>query len=139
MSVSSVEQDDCVPALERIARRNPDRAAVIDAGRVTSYGQLQAAITQRAGALQAAGLERRDRVALIAESSALYLATALAVWRAGGVLVTIYPSSGADELRYAAESDLAGRHLIAALPGDAWRRLAVGAGAPLPPATVQRW
>jgi long-chain acyl-CoA synthetase len=43
-------------------------------------------------------------VALVAESSVHYLATALAVWRAGGVLVTIYPSSGPDDLQFALES-----------------------------------
>ena len=45
-----------------------------------------------------------DRVALVAESSFEFLATALAVWRARGVLVTIYPSSGPEDMSYAIES-----------------------------------
>jgi long-chain acyl-CoA synthetase len=61
-------------------------------------------VVERATALHAAGLPSGQRVALIAESSTLYLATALAVWWAGAVLVTIYPSSGADDMRYALES-----------------------------------
>ncbi|MFP3480631.1 AMP-binding protein, partial [Burkholderia sp. SIMBA_057] len=49
----------------------------------------------------AAGLKPGYRVALVAESSAEYLSTALAVWRSGGVLVTVYPSSGPEDLEYA--------------------------------------
>jgi long-chain acyl-CoA synthetase len=43
-------------------------------------------------------------VALIAESSASYLAAVLAVWRAGGVIVTVYPSSSSEDLQYAVAS-----------------------------------
>jgi long-chain acyl-CoA synthetase len=95
---------DCVSAFEHIAREHPDRTAVIDNDATITYGDLQAAVELRTTALLEAGLGPGHRVALVAESSAEYLMTALAVWRAGGVLVTVYPSSGSGDMRYAIET-----------------------------------
>ncbi|MFE9445318.1 class I adenylate-forming enzyme family protein [Streptomyces sp. NPDC006602] len=95
---------DCVSAFERIAREHPDRAAVIDNDATITYRDLQAAVELRTTTLLEAGLDPGYRVALVAESSAEYLMTALAVWRAGGVLVTVYPSSGSGDMRYAIET-----------------------------------
>jgi long-chain acyl-CoA synthetase len=95
---------DCVSAFERVAREQPDRTAVIDNDATITYRDLQAAVELRTTALREAGLGPGYRVALVAESSAEYLMTALAVWRAGGVLVTVYPSSGPGDMRYAIET-----------------------------------
>ncbi|MGW5715265.1 class I adenylate-forming enzyme family protein [Amycolatopsis sp. NPDC003865] len=95
---------DCAAAFALVADRQPGRPAVVEDGRVTTFGALQSDVVRRADALLDAGVRSGDRVALVAESSAGFLATALAVWRIGGVLVTVYPSSGADDLRYALES-----------------------------------
>jgi long-chain acyl-CoA synthetase len=100
----STDQPDCAAAFAVVARRQPDHPAVVDDGRTVTYGELQREVERRAAALLAAGLQAGDRVALIAESSAEFLATALAVWRANGVLVTIYPASGRDDLEYALDS-----------------------------------
>lgn len=99
-----VDQPDCATAFALVARRQPEHPAVIDDGRVVTYGELRQEVERRSAALLAAGLRPGDRVALVAESSAGFLATALAVWHAGGVLVTIYPSSGLDDLEYALDS-----------------------------------
>ncbi|MDQ0867782.1 long-chain acyl-CoA synthetase [Arthrobacter sp. V1I9] len=104
MNNSSTEQMGCVSALEKVAGRNPDHAAIIDGDTTITYGDLQASIERRAGILLKAGLKPGYRVALVAESSADYLATALAVWRSGGVLVTVYPSSGPGDLEYAIDT-----------------------------------
>ena len=56
-----------------------------------------------AGQLVGAGVGPADRVVLVADNSADHLAAAFAVWRAGGVLVTIYPSSTEAELAFAIE------------------------------------
>jgi long-chain acyl-CoA synthetase len=96
-----VDQPDCAAAFAAVARRQPEHAAVVDDGRTVTYGELQREVERRSAALLAAGLQSGDRVALVAESSSQFLATALAVWRAGGVLVTIYPSSGGDDLEHA--------------------------------------
>lgn len=96
-----VDQPDCAATFALVARRQPDDAAVIDDGRTVTFGELQREVERRAAALLGAGLRPGGRVALIAESSADFVATALAVWQAKGVLVTVYPSSGRDDLQYA--------------------------------------
>ena len=129
------DQPGCAAAFAVVARRQPDHAAVIDDGRTVTFGELQADIERRAAALVDAGLQPGDRVALVAESSAAFLATALAVWHARGVLVTIYPSSGPDDLRYALDSSdpvlvVAGAGIHARLAG------AVAKGTPVTPVDV---
>jgi long-chain acyl-CoA synthetase len=104
MNSVMLEQPDCATAFAAVARQQPDHAAVVDDGRTVTYGELQGEVERRSALLLAAGLQPGDRVALVAESSADFLATALAVWHAGGVLVTIYPSSGRDDLEYALDS-----------------------------------
>lgn len=104
MKNSSTGQKSCFSALEEVAARFPTHAAIIDGDTTISYRDLQASIEHRAEVLTKAGLEPGHRVALIAESSAAYLATALAVWRSGGVLVTVYPSSGPGDLEYAIDT-----------------------------------
>jgi long-chain acyl-CoA synthetase len=99
-----MDRDMITTEFAAVARRQPDRVAVIDDARTVTFGELQADVEQRAAALLAAGLQAGDRVALVAESSAAFLATALAIWHAGGVLVTIYPSLGRDDLKYALDS-----------------------------------
>jgi long-chain acyl-CoA synthetase len=96
--------DNCASAFERIAGEQRERVAVIDGDSAMTFSDLQAEVVARGDALQTAGILPGDRVALIAESSALFLATALAVWRVGGVLVTVYPSSGRDDLEHALAS-----------------------------------
>lgn len=129
------DQPDCAAAFAVVARRQADHAAIIDDGRTVTFGELQADIERRAAALVDAGLQPGDRVALVAESSAAFLATALAVWHARGVLVTIYPSSGPDDLRYALHSSdpvliVAGAGTHARLDG------AVAKGTPVTPVDV---
>ncbi|MER7395271.1 class I adenylate-forming enzyme family protein [Streptomyces sp. NPDC000151] len=117
---------DCVSAFERIAHEHPDRTAVIDNGAEFSFRDLQAAVELRTRSLLEAGLAPGHRVALVAESSAEYLMTALAVWRACGVLVTIYPSSGAGDLSYAVETSDPALIVVS----DGGDRHAIEAGAP---------
>jgi len=104
MDCHMTDQPDCATAFAAVARQQPDHVAVVDKRRTVTYGQLQDQVQQRSGALVAAGLQSGDRVALVAASSSDFLATALAVWHAGGVLVTIYPSSGRDDLEHALDS-----------------------------------
>ncbi|MFC7359328.1 class I adenylate-forming enzyme family protein [Nocardioides astragali] len=96
--------NDPVGAFERVASSRPHHPAVIDGDLVVSFGDLHLDVLFRCEALLTAGLEPGGRVAIVAESSADFLSTALAVWRAGGVLVTVYPSSSHDDLQYALES-----------------------------------
>jgi long-chain acyl-CoA synthetase len=101
---TNVQQRDCASVFADLAAGQPDHIAVIDGEMITTYGELQRMVEGRADTLTRAGLAVGHRVALVAESSTAYLATALAVWRVGGVLVTIYPSSGGEELRYSLQN-----------------------------------
>lgn len=94
----------CVDAVEKVAATRPDHPAVIDSGVTWTYGELVDKIHAWARRLSDAGMQPGQRIALVAESSAHYLAAALGVWRAGGVLVTVYPSSSRADLEYAITS-----------------------------------
>jgi long-chain acyl-CoA synthetase len=119
--------DDYLAELGRIAAMQPTATAVIDEDGHTSYRELIDGIGKRAGRLAEGGLQPGDRVALVAENSSEFLITAFAVWTAGGVLATIYPSTGQEDLRYTlANADpalvLADRNTFAAVraaaPGE---------------------
>lgn len=89
-----------VERLAAQAERRPDALALVDGEERTTYSELVSAVQRRAARLIDAGLRHDDRVALIAENSGRFLEQAFAVWAAGGVLVTIYPSSGPADIDY---------------------------------------
>ena len=105
---------DCADAVERVGGLAPRSVAIIDGDLSWTYEELLEKVGGIRASLTAAGLRDGDRVALIAENSALYLATALGVWRAGGVLVTVYPSSGCEDIQYA----IAGSDPVLIVVGD---------------------
>jgi long-chain acyl-CoA synthetase len=86
--------------LESHAASAPDRPAVIDGEQLLTYPDLLARVRDRADSLVAAGVQPGARVAIVAENSADFLVAAFAVWRAGAVLVTVYPSSGVPDIAY---------------------------------------
>lgn len=89
-----------VASLEAVASTRPEEIAIVDGSVRVTYEALVADVTDRAKQLSGAGLMPGHRVALIAENSAAYLVSAFAVLKAGGVLVTIYPSSPPAELAF---------------------------------------
>ncbi|MBA6440763.1 class I adenylate-forming enzyme family protein [Streptomyces sp. GMR22] len=86
------------------ARTTPDAVAVSEDGLSIGYAEFRELITAAADRLTRAGLRPADRVALVGNNSAAYLVNAFAVWEAGGVLATIYPSLGTAELTYCLDS-----------------------------------
>lgn len=86
-------------ALTRTAKSRGTALALADESREVSYRELLEEIARRSATLTAAGLRPGDRVAFVAENSADYVLTALAVWQADGVPVTIYPSTTEADLR----------------------------------------
>ena len=83
-------------------RRRPDATAVVFGADACTYAGLDRRVAGMAAQLAGAGVGAvagaGDRVVLVADNSADHLAAAFAVWRAGAVLVTIYPSSTEAEL-----------------------------------------
>ncbi len=90
--------DRCL-AQNAVARA--DDLAVFDTTVGLTYGELDAKVEALAHRLAAHDVAIGERVALIADNCAHHLVVAFAVWRSGGTLVTIYPSSTKSELRYA--------------------------------------
>nr|WP_277349659.1 class I adenylate-forming enzyme family protein [Planosporangium thailandense] len=89
--------------MESVVTAHPDHLAVVDDHMRLTYRQLWSLVAARSEALRASGIGPGDRVAIVAESSAHYLVSVLAVWRAHAVIVTIYPSSGSSDMRYSVE------------------------------------
>jgi acyl-CoA synthetase (AMP-forming)/AMP-acid ligase II len=74
-------------------RQRPDKIALIDAAsdRRVTFGQLIAEIESAAGGLVASGVQPGDVVAVCGFNTISYVVAAHAVWRAGGVVVTVNP------------------------------------------------
>ncbi len=85
--------------LARTARSRSTALALADERREVSFGELLEEIARRSAALTEAGLRSGDRVAFVAENSADYILTVLAVWQADGVPVTVYPSTTEADLK----------------------------------------
>jgi len=64
-----------------------------------TYGQLAEASSRLASALLHKGLRRGEVVAIFANRSPVFVITALAVWKAGGVVAPLYPFLGPAPLR----------------------------------------
>lgn len=81
------------------ALTNGEALAIADESRRVSYAEMSAEVECRTRALLTAGVASSDRIAVVAENSADYLMTVLAIWTADGVPVTIYPSTSKEDLR----------------------------------------
>jgi acyl-CoA synthetase (AMP-forming)/AMP-acid ligase II len=64
----------------------PDRIAIDDGGRLTTYGELGERTLRLADALRSRGVERGDRVAVLSENRAEYLEVFLAAARIGAIV-----------------------------------------------------
>jgi long-chain acyl-CoA synthetase len=75
--------------LARAAVRHASRTALfVDDGTI-SYGELESRATEAAAGLQAQGVARGDRVALLFPNGADYVASLFGVWRLGAVAVPL--------------------------------------------------
>jgi acyl-coenzyme A synthetase/AMP-(fatty) acid ligase len=75
--------------LETHARLRPDHPALVDDGRIISYGELHDLVTNAAANLQQAGIGCGEIVAVTLEDSAEYLMLMLALARLGAVMLAI--------------------------------------------------
>ncbi len=111
------------------ARQWASRPALACLGRNVSYAELEAWSVALAGWLQASGLQRGDRVAVMLPSLPQLPVAVAAVLRAGLVLVNINPQCAAADLEFLLK-DSGARALIAideALPAlrEVWARVLV--------------
>jgi len=94
-----------VPITEFVLRRvedHPDRPALIDgaSGRTYSFAELSDVIHRLAGGLAARGFGPGDTLALMAPNLPEYAIVFHAVAVAGGVVTTVNPTYGAEEIAY---------------------------------------
>lgn len=86
--------------LRRTAAAHPDREAVVDAGGILTYRQLEHAAGQLARALTAHGVRPGDRVAVMLPSCRQYALIYFGIMAAGGVIVPINPIYRAPEVQH---------------------------------------
>ena len=77
--------------LDSSVRRFPDRAAVDFMGRITTWGELGAAVERAAAGLQALGVVKGTRVALCLPNTPYYPILFYATLKAGGIVVNVNP------------------------------------------------
>jgi len=109
--------------------RTPDRVAVIDAGGSLTYRALSERVGRAAAALPSLGVGNGDVVAVLADRSADFLATMIALWRVGAVYLPLSPSWPSARIRQildqsAASALIAGEpHRALALRGHSQQQL----------------
>ncbi|HEY4440928.1 MAG TPA: acyl--CoA ligase family protein [Candidatus Elarobacter sp.] len=86
--------------LERAAFVYPDRLAVVDGAARRTYPEFLERVRRLAAALQARGIRRGERVAVLAPNTSLPLEATFAVPLAGGVLCALNTRLQADEIDY---------------------------------------
>ena len=82
------------------AESGPGRIAVHHQGEDTTYEQIASRADGLAAWLQRQGLQRGDRVAMLLENSAEYVACYLGILRAGGVVVALNTDTTARDLSH---------------------------------------
>jgi len=109
------DSETLVTLLERAFTRHSSRTAVTCAGESLTFAQVEHASALLARSLQAAGLKRGDRVALLLHNNLIYPVALAAILRAGMVGVTMNPLYTARELAYQL-ADSGASALVAAEP-----------------------
>ncbi len=112
----TIPNEDFSTFVLRRGRQLPQKTALIDAmtGQKISYGELTAAIDAQAGGLVAAGLKPQDVVAVCGSNVPEFGIVANAIWRAGGIVVTMNPLFTVHEMQQ--ELTDAGARLLVAAP-----------------------
>ncbi len=103
---------------------NPSAPAIVASGETVSYGALEARVAIATGRLRTLGVSAGDRIALWAANSAEWIVLALAVERAGGVLVPLNTRLADPEIEWQLavarpRLAIAGDELAARLPAGA--------------------
>ncbi|HEX8767435.1 MAG TPA: AMP-binding protein, partial [Jatrophihabitans sp.] len=98
-------QADARPAtfgelLRRAAQQRPAEIAVVDGEHRWTWSQLHQAVADLAAGLVAAGLQRDDRLALQAPTTAEFVMVYLAALQAGLVVVPVNPGYTVPELEH---------------------------------------
>jgi acyl-CoA synthetase (AMP-forming)/AMP-acid ligase II len=94
-SSPTVDKRIPVSVFGHVATTHPANIAVSHGGREITFGELSAHVDRIAATLQGAGVGRDVVVAMCFESSIEYVASMLAVMKAGGVFIPLAPKQPA--------------------------------------------
>jgi len=86
--------------VERIARQDPGRKAIVFEGQEISYGALDACAGALARSLRANGVRRGDRIALYLPNIPAFMLAYLAGQKAGAIVVSINSMFKSEEVKY---------------------------------------
>ena len=86
--------------VERIARQDPGRKAIVFEGRHISYGALDACAGALARSMRANGVRRGDRVALYLPNIPAFMLAYLAGLKAGAIVVSVNSIFKSEEVKY---------------------------------------
>jgi fatty-acyl-CoA synthase len=120
--------------IERRARIDPDRPALVTRGQPVTYGTLAERISRLAGGLDRLGVRRGDRIAWLGPNHAAFLEAFFAAGLLGAVLAPVNHRLAADEraliLEDAEPTVLIEHHAVAPTraPASVRHRLVVGGG-----------
>jgi fatty-acyl-CoA synthase len=99
-AIARARQHSVGDLLRRTALRHPDKLAVVAGERRVSYAEFDVAVNRTAHALAARGLDKGDRLALLARNSWQYGVLAFATAKLGVVLVPVNFMLGAEEIAF---------------------------------------
>ncbi len=89
--------------LTETAGRTPERAALFDAGRSTSFAELDRNSDAVAAELQSRGVNKGDRVVLLMDNSIELVTAIFGVLKAGAVIVVLHATTKHDKLAFLIE------------------------------------
>lgn len=81
---------------DRMAKRYPDRAVLVDGNQRITYGEMEALTHRFANAMAAAGLEPQAPVAIMSPNHGSVLVSQLGMWRAGAVWIPVNTRNALD-------------------------------------------
>jgi long-chain acyl-CoA synthetase len=90
--------------LSALAREHGDKPALFFKGATVSYARLEAESDAFGAALQAMGVRKGDRVALLLPNCPQFLVAEFGIWKNGGIVVALNPTYSERELEQALDS-----------------------------------
>jgi long-chain acyl-CoA synthetase len=102
-SLAPYPETTLIDYLDRLASEHPSSAALLFKGATMTYGELNSLSDAFAAALEALGVRKGDRVALVLPNCPQFFIAEFGVWKAGGVVHPLNPTYSERELAMAAE------------------------------------
>jgi len=109
-------------SLHRSLQQTPDKTAIVFGARRCSFRELSDRVARLAGALQALGMARGDRVGILALNADRYLEAVMACWWGGGVINPVNIRWSVPEVVYSLDDCDTGMLIV----DDSFARMADG-------------